>query len=100
MFACEREGLGTRLHLLYMDNLSSQRYSALQVSCGRETDNRQLEMSLCKLLAFVLGGLNLIKLLRATAIYYVYIIHSFKVLNKCTLFTPSSGQQLLYCKAL
>ena len=31
--------------------------NALQVSCLREMDNRQLEMSLCKLLAFVLVGL-------------------------------------------
>ena len=37
-----------------------QKYSALQVSCPGELyrQNRQLEMSLCKLLAFVLVGLT------------------------------------------
>ena len=33
-------------------------YSALQVSCQGEIGNRQLEMSLCKLLPFVLVGLT------------------------------------------
>ena len=97
MFAYEREGLGTRLHILYMDNLSSQGHSALQVSCGRETDNRQLEMSLCKLLAFVLVGLNLIKLLRATAIYYVYIYTPSRCsINVHSLLLPVDNS---YCTA-
>ena len=33
-------------------------YSALLVSCPGELGNRQLEVSLCKLLAFVLVGLT------------------------------------------
>ena len=40
-------------------------YSGLQVSCPGEIGNRQLEMSLCKLLAFVLDSLT--NYLRATA---------------------------------